>query len=703
MIKEKISVIVPCFNEERAIYQNIKKIFQYLEANFESFEMIAVNDGSTDETVRELKKVQDEISLTIIDNYTNEGKGKAVRDGILQGNGEIIMFLDADLAIPIEELSKFVAKINNGYDIVIASRFVPGGKVIRRVLWYRVIMEKMFRFIRTAIINSYEVKDTQCGFKVFKRDAAMKIFPIMTVKRFAFDAEIIFLAGKFRYKVKELPITLQNPIKSHIRIFRDSLNMILDLINIRLNDFLNNYQAISSKKNVLLGAILLFFVFFFVTSEIIKASDYDIYVDQGYSGNDPDGSSKKPYKTIKKAIEESGSREEKIYVKNGTYSETFSLKDGDGLYGQSKDKTIIKGTITSEGDNLIKNITIIGKSYGIISSGKIEIESCKIKNSSKIAINLLESEKEASITNSVISGNGKGIYVQRKRSILVSGNSVYNNSEEGVDIRDKVNGTINNNEIYENGESGIEIIVGGSDIKISENEIKKNKASGIASQFYSFIEKTGSIDIKNNVISKNGKYGFACGLPSGGKPSGSYWDESINLEDNTIENNKINAVDDTCNIIEAVGEEEEADNITIEDVSNSEAMEEMEEKMENNETKEQLLKEAIAEQISVNDALSSSADEIIESLSGKSKLKSFFIGISSKNISQLEEKQIEINKQAISLEDMLAETNDAENKASLEEEIKKLKSKSALINSFKEEQKNKFSLWGWIKNLFGNF
>jgi parallel beta-helix repeat protein len=698
---EKISVIVPCFNEERTIYQNIKKIFQYLEANFESFEIIAVNDGSTDETVRELKKVQDEISLTIIDNYINEGKGKAVRDGILQSNGEIVMFLDADLAIPIEELSKFVAKINNGYDIVIASRFVPGGKVIRRVLWYRVIMEKIFRIIRTIIINNYKIKDTQCGFKVFERDAAMKIFPMMTVKRFAFDAEIIFLAEKLKYKVKELPITLQNPIKSHIRIFRDSLNMILDLINIRLNDFLKNYKVISFKKNVLLGAILLFFVFFFVTSEIIKASDYDIYVDQGYNGNDPDGSSKKPYKTIKKAIEESSSKEEKIYVKNGTYSETFSLKDGDGLYGQSKDKTIIKGTITSEGNNLIKNIAIIGKSYGIISSG--EIESCKIKNSSKIAINLLESGEEASITNSIISGNEKGIYVQRKRSILISGNSVYNNSEEGIDIRDKVSGTINNNEIYENGESGIEIIVGGSDIKISENEIKKNKASGIASQFYSFIGKTGSIDIKNNIISKNGKYGFACGLPSGGKPSGSYWDESIKLEDNTIENNKINAVDDTCNIIEAVGEEEEADNITIEDESNSEAMEEMEEKMENNETKEQLLKEAIAEQISINDALSSSADEIIKSLSGKSKLKSFFIGISSKNISQLGEKQIEINKQAVSLEDMLAETNDAENKASLEEEIKKLKSKSKSINSFKEEQKNKFSLWGWIKNLFGNF
>ena len=243
MHPERISVIVPCFNEERTIYQNIKKIFRYLETNFESFEIIAVNDGSTDETMRELKKIQDKIPLAIINNYVNEGKGKAVRDGILQSNGEIVMFLDADLAIPIEELSRFIAKINDGHDIVIASRFVPGIIISQKVLWHRKIMEKIFRIIRIIILNNFKVKDTQCGFKVFRRNAAIKIFSFMTTKRFAFDAEIIFLAGKFRYKIKELPITLQNPIKSHIRIVRDSVNMLLDLIKIKLNDFKGIYKT----------------------------------------------------------------------------------------------------------------------------------------------------------------------------------------------------------------------------------------------------------------------------------------------------------------------------------------------------------------------------------------------------------------------------------------------------------------------------
>jgi glycosyltransferase involved in cell wall biosynthesis len=242
MHTKKISVIVPCFNEEQTVCDNLRKIFQYLEANFAGFEIIAVNDGSTDKTIEELKNLSHDIPLTIIDNFENEGKGKAVKDGILKSNNEIVMFLDADLAIPIEELNKFIAEISNGYDIVIASRFVPGGKVIQKVLWYRVIMEKVFRFIRTIIVDNYKIKDTQCGFKVFKKDAAMKIFPLMTIKRFAFDAEIIFIAGKLKYKTKELPITLQNPIRSHIRIFGDSLNMLLDLMRIRINSFKNIYE-----------------------------------------------------------------------------------------------------------------------------------------------------------------------------------------------------------------------------------------------------------------------------------------------------------------------------------------------------------------------------------------------------------------------------------------------------------------------------
>jgi len=181
----------------------------------------------------------------LVDSKENEGKGSAVKRGVLASkpNQEFIMFLDADLAIPIEELGKFLDAMNEQkYDLAIASRFVPGLKILEPVLWYRKIMEQIFRLLRKIILNSWKVQDTQCGFKVFRRSAAERIFKMATVKRFAFDAEIIFLAKKMGYSIRELSITLQNPRKSHVRLFFDPFNMFFALIKIRRNDFRGVYQ-----------------------------------------------------------------------------------------------------------------------------------------------------------------------------------------------------------------------------------------------------------------------------------------------------------------------------------------------------------------------------------------------------------------------------------------------------------------------------
>jgi dolichyl-phosphate beta-glucosyltransferase len=238
----QISVVVPCFNEEKTIFNNIKRIADYLEPRFECWEIIAVNDGSADRTGQELLKVKKETRIKIIDNAKNQGKGGAVRRGILSCHHDTVMFLDADLGIPIEELEKFFIEIKSGYDIVIASRFVPGLKIVRPVRWHRKIMEKVFRIMRMIVINDWNVKDTQCGFKVFKRGVAMKIFSKATVERFAFDAELIFIANKLKYKIKELPISLQNPPNSHVRIIRDPLNMMWDLLRIKMNDWRGKYK-----------------------------------------------------------------------------------------------------------------------------------------------------------------------------------------------------------------------------------------------------------------------------------------------------------------------------------------------------------------------------------------------------------------------------------------------------------------------------
>ena len=248
MNKNSISVVIPCFNESLTIYKNIEKIKDYLETRFSRYEIIAVNDGSVDDTREELERLRNDCGIFIINKKKNEGKGRAVRDGVAASQFDFVLFLDADLAIPIEELAKFMDEAESGMDMVIASRFVPGLKIIKPVLWYRKIMERTFRVIRMVIINNYQVKDTQCGFKLFQGKCARKVFPLLSIERFAFDAEIVFIARKLNFKIKELPISLQNPERSSIRIFRDSLNMLIDLLKIRWNDMNNVYACEPAKK-----------------------------------------------------------------------------------------------------------------------------------------------------------------------------------------------------------------------------------------------------------------------------------------------------------------------------------------------------------------------------------------------------------------------------------------------------------------------
>lgn len=439
-----------------------------------------------------------------------------------------------------------------------------------------------------------------------------------------------------------------------------------------------------------------FFAAFFIINQPSLAASYDAYVDKGYENDDSDGSSDKPYKKIEDALEKLGSKGGEIYIKNGTYGESLSLDENFDLFGQSKDKTIIKGSLTSKGNNKFKNLTIVGGSYGIDASGKLEVDNCKIKGASKIGINLEESDKEASVTNSVLSDNGKGIYVQRKRQLYFSGNSVYGNAGEGIDIRERVNGTISGNEVTSNGEGGIEIIVGGTNVKIQKNTITKNKASGIAVQFYSFIEKTGSIIIENNTLSKNGHFGLLCGIPSGGKPSGSYWDESIELKTNVIEGNKSGTIEKICNII-AIDEEEEKENTLI---NKPDTLSEKKEEDENEETKEQIIKEQLDEQAKINDSLISASNQNLENLKKKNSILLFLLGTNKKDLDSLENKTKEIDSELSKIKNMLPEIKNSQNLdlanlllRSLEDELEK-------NNQLLEERKGKLSLFGWIPRLF---
>lgn len=241
----KISVVIPCFNEGQVIYSNIKKIAQYLSSRFATFEIIIVSDGSTDNTVKEATRAQEElpgVQIRIIANPRNQGKGQAVKDGALKSQYDVIMFLDADLTIPIEELEKFLPFLETS-DILIASRLLPETVFKEKNPWYRTILARGFQIIQILILGNSEIIDSQCGFKVFKKDVALHIFPLLTIKRFAFDAEILFLANKLGYSIKQLPVTIQKDNReSHIRFISDPINMFLSLLKIRMNSVLGKYK-----------------------------------------------------------------------------------------------------------------------------------------------------------------------------------------------------------------------------------------------------------------------------------------------------------------------------------------------------------------------------------------------------------------------------------------------------------------------------
>lgn len=240
-----LSIIIPCYNEESIIYNTVKTIATSLSSKGFDFEIIPVSDGSTDHTASEMKRAKDELptfTINPINHPINQGKGQAIKDGVLQSHNDVIAFIDADLTVSIEELGVFLPELET-HDIVIASRAHSDTLFEENNPWYRIVLAKGFRFFQTLLLGSSDIKDTQCGFKVFKKDVAFAIFEKVTIKRFAFDAEALFLAEKFHYAIKQLPVTILKDHRiSRVNALTDPINMFVSLIRIRSNDLYGKYD-----------------------------------------------------------------------------------------------------------------------------------------------------------------------------------------------------------------------------------------------------------------------------------------------------------------------------------------------------------------------------------------------------------------------------------------------------------------------------
>ncbi len=233
MVKEsQLSVVVPAYNEEPRLGPSLVRIVDYCESAAADYEIIVVDDGSDDDTVAVAEAVAGESPrVRVIELGRNRGKGAAVRAGMLAATGDRILFSDADLATPIEEVAGLDAELDHGYDIAIASRAVSGSDIRVRQHPMRELMGRAFNvFVRAIVLGG--IKDTQCGFKLFTRAAAHDLFARATVDGFAFDVELLLLA-RGRYRIAEVPVTWRHVEESKVSPGTDAALMFVDLIRLR--------------------------------------------------------------------------------------------------------------------------------------------------------------------------------------------------------------------------------------------------------------------------------------------------------------------------------------------------------------------------------------------------------------------------------------------------------------------------------------
>ncbi len=230
-----ISVVIAAYNEERRLPDTLSRIAEYLNRQGVLFEIIVVDDGSTDRT----SAVSEHASLLIpristIRYEKNRGKGYALRTGVLASRGDVVLFTDADLSTPIEELSRLLPLLEHeDFDVAIGTRALELSRIVRKQPWWRQGMGRIFnRIVRLFVLDGFS--DTQCGFKLFRGTVARNLFGQARVNRFAFDVEILALALKRRYRVVEVPITWANSPASTVHPLLDSLRMLRDLARIRI-------------------------------------------------------------------------------------------------------------------------------------------------------------------------------------------------------------------------------------------------------------------------------------------------------------------------------------------------------------------------------------------------------------------------------------------------------------------------------------
>ncbi len=231
-----LSIVIPAYNEERRLPPTLERVRQYLRGRPYRAEVIVVDNNSSDATAELAARA----GATVL-KETRRGKGAAVRTGMLAAEGEYVLFSDADLSTPIEEVEKLMSALQSGYDIAIGSRALPESNLPVRQPWYRELVGRAGNLL-VRLMAVHGIADTQCGFKLFPRAVARRLFGAQRLTGIAFDMEILFLAQRLGLKIAEVPVTwIDNP-DTRISRVRDSADAIKDLIRIRITWLLRRYR-----------------------------------------------------------------------------------------------------------------------------------------------------------------------------------------------------------------------------------------------------------------------------------------------------------------------------------------------------------------------------------------------------------------------------------------------------------------------------
>ena len=235
-----ISVVIPAYNEVDRLPPTLREVTTYLAANFASWEVIVSDDGSTDGTVERLAPSFPDIKF--LRDPVNAGKGAAVRRGMLAAQGDLVLFSDADLSTPIDELGPMVRVMKErGTDIVIASRGLSDSKLEVRQPWWRELAGRIFNLL-VRPLSGLPFRDTQCGFKLFRYRAAQDVFRSIRCNDWAFDVEALMVASMLGYRVIEVPVRWINEERSKVRILVDAPKMAFDVLRFRWWQFSGSYE-----------------------------------------------------------------------------------------------------------------------------------------------------------------------------------------------------------------------------------------------------------------------------------------------------------------------------------------------------------------------------------------------------------------------------------------------------------------------------